>query len=291
MATEKGYKKIDTFGTQSKNTIFMKEFFRFLISKAFLKQLLYVTIFLGVCLFLTLWWLKSYTNHNQKIVLDDYLEKGFNEAKELAAEKTFELIVTDSIHIVGKAGGLIIDQNPGPNSEVKENRKVYVRTTKYSPDKLKVKDLPSLYGRDYDQVVVTLKQLYLNCKVKERKYDNGQPNHILEVYYDGTKIISTDTIKTNVEIEKGGTLEFVLSKNDGGSVEVPDFACKTVIDVKALLQYSRLNLGEITEAETIKDIEYGYVVNQSPSPNEKGRIPFGTPIDITISPRKPKNCE
>ena len=59
--------------------------------------------------------------------------------------------MNDSVHIVGRQGGMIINQNPKSGSLVKENRKIYVTVTKYNPDKLTLKDLPVLYGADFEQ--------------------------------------------------------------------------------------------------------------------------------------------
>jgi len=61
----------------------------------------------------TLFWLKSYTNHGQKIELPDYIGINFATAKEDAEDKTFKLVVKDSIHKVGVKGGEILSLKYG----------------------------------------------------------------------------------------------------------------------------------------------------------------------------------
>ena len=114
--------------------------------------------------------------------------------------------------------------------------------------------------------------------------------HILEVYYNGDLIINKDIIKNQVEIDKGGTLEFVLSENEGGSSLVPDLRCRTVAEVNSILPYSKLNLGQISKEGEVKDIASAYVVMQQPIADGDTKLPFGSSISITVSQSKPINC-
>ncbi len=269
----------------------MKELLRFLVSKEFIKQLAYVLLFLALVVFAVLTWLKSYTNHGQQLELADYTNTQLSDAMKDAEGKTFKIIVSDSTHIVGKSGGLILDQNPEPGSKVKENRKIYVTTTKYSPDQISIKDLPLLYGTDYDQAVSDLKSRFIYASIKSRKYDAGQPNHILEVWYDGRMIIDKNGIKSNVQIEKGGKMSFVISERQGGSFVIPDLHCKQVADVKSYMLYSKLKLGKIIEKGDLKDLSKAWVISQYPKANGTTQLEAGQSIDITVIAKKPKGCD
>ncbi len=214
-----------------------------------------------------------------------------NEAQQKAEEETFQIIVNDSVHIIGKPGGMIIDQNPKPNSKVKENRKVYVTTTKYIADRIKVKGLPSLYGRDYERKKKELSFMDIDCAIKEYKYDPGEPNHILEVYYNDKLIISNTGRSEDVEIEKGGTLEFILSKRYGGEMNIPDVVCMDLQSAAFLIENLRLRVGEISEEGKVSSRETAYVIGQIPRYNSEGMIQIGDEIQLTITQEKPKNCE
>jgi len=245
---------------------------------------------LYLVLFAVLFWLKSYTNHGQKIQLANYANMPFESAKSEAARQSFELIVNDSTHIVGRPGGIVLDQNPSPGSMVKEKRKVYVTTTKYNPDQIKVKDLPLLYGTDYDQAVADLKSRSLFAEIKAKKYDAGQPNHILEVWYKGNKIIDGDNIKQSISIEKGAILEFVISDRKGGLFLVPDLACKKLADAQSYMLYSKLSIGEIIEDGDIADPKNSWIVSQTPQSDGLRELPEGSKLHVTISATKPSKC-
>jgi len=269
----------------------MKDFLRFLISKAFLKQLAYIIIFLILVLIIVLTWLRFYTNHGQKLELPDYIDQKYTEAQADAKSKTFEIIVTDSIHKVGKEGGLIIDQNPTPGSMVKEKRKIYVNVTKYSPDRIKVGDLPILYGNDFDQKRTELKYLDITCKIRSEKYDPGEPNHILEVWYNDKLIIDNKPMNPNVEIDKGGTLEFVISKREGGKGLIPDLVCQEYSAAETMTLLSKFQIGQVREEGDITDRNTAFVISQNPSADGSTELSFNSEISVTITQNRPKDCQ
>ena len=94
------------------------------------KNLAFIALFLmGIFLIVTLW-LRWYTHHGESLLLPDYRDFSIEDARNDAEKKSFELLVADSVFIVGKKGGLILDQNPKGDSKVKQNRKIYVTVTK-----------------------------------------------------------------------------------------------------------------------------------------------------------------
>jgi beta-lactam-binding protein with PASTA domain len=231
-----------------------------------------------------------YTNHGQKLVLPDFVDMPVEAAKTEAEKETFQIIVNDSVHIIGKPGGIIIDQNPKPDSKVKENRKIYVTTTKYVADQIKVAGLPSLYGRDFERKSKELSFMDINSTVKDYIYDPGEPNHILEVYYNGQQIISKEGRQEDVKIEKGGTLEFVLSKRYGGEMSIPDVECMDYESAFFLIENLKLKVGKIIPQGEISDQSTAYIVSQFPIYDPEGLIKIGDEIELTISQAKPANC-
>jgi len=265
--------------------------FRYLTNKAFFKNILFMILFLAVLLIGLTLYLRSYTNHGQKLSLPDFKEMNIVEARKLAEDKTFEIIVNDSTQIVGKPGGIIINQNPTALSLVKENRKVYVTTTKYIADQIKMSSFPELYGREYNQKQKELSFMKVNCRVKDYLYDPGAPDHILEVYYKGKKIVDKDGRNNNVKIEKGGTLDFVLSKKSGLKISIPDLSCQTLASAQFLIEDgARLVMGQISEQDEVTDRESAYIVKQYPPYSSDGTMMIGEQIDVWISQEKPEDC-
>jgi beta-lactam-binding protein with PASTA domain len=267
-----------------------KEIFQFLTSKIFLRQLFYMVMTLLALLFILSMWLRFYTNHGQKLELPNYIDVSFTEAAKDAEDRSFTLIVTDSVHNVGQEGGIIIDQNPPEGAFVKENRKIYVRTTKYKPDVITSGDLPVLYGNNFNQKRRELNQRALNVKIKEYKYDSGAPDHILEVWYKGEILFDKNISRKDVNIEKGGTLEVVLSKKTGGSLAVPDLACQTLAQVRWYLEELQLKLGDIKYGDDVENVEEAYIKMQIPAYDPINKIQMGESIDVVLTGKKPDGC-
>ncbi len=258
--------------------------------KKFLKHLLLIALFVALVLFLVFTWLGFYTNHGQELELPEYIDQHIDEAAKDAEDRSFKIIVNDSIHIVGQPGGLIKEQNPKGGSKVKENRKIYVTVTKYNADKIKVGDLPELYGREFNRKQKELAYKSINAVIKSRRYDPGEPDHILEVWYKGQQIIGRSTNRKNVEINIGDTLEFVLSSDGGAEITVPDITCMTLSEARFLLESNKIQLGKIIQNGDINDPEEAYIMSQSPSPGITQKITMGDAINVTISESKPTGC-
>jgi len=274
----------------SNNSSFsFKELFSFIFSKTFLKHFALIIGFFILLIIGILWWLNIYTNHGQQLVLPDYRNIKVEEASKDAEENKFKIVVDDSTHIVGKPGGIIIDQNPKPKSKVKENRKIYVTVTKYNADKVKVKDLPSLYGRNYESKKRELSMLKINSKIKGYKYDKGSPNYILEVFYNGKSIISKEGKKGDIEIEKGETLEFILSRKSGGSTDLPNLRCMEVEQAIFLIESRNLKLGLVRKDGQLVSEHVGYVTKQIPAAIDN--LPMGSVVDLYINDELPSDCK
>ena len=236
-------------------------------------------------------WLRYYTNHGQKLELPDYIGQNYNDVKKDANERSFRISVADSVHIVGKPGGEIISQNPKPESTVKENRMIYVTTTKYNPDKINVGSLPTLYGTFYESKCKDLSYLNINCSIQGYKHDSGAKNHILEVYYNGKLISSKNGRNNSIEIEKGATLDFVLSKPDGKELPLQDYICMSLDQARFLIETGGLQIGTIAGNGEIKDEGTAYIVDQSPRSKPGATIVMGELINFRIQQNKPSNCK
>ena len=236
-------------------------------------------------------WLKIYTNHGQKLELKDYIDQPYEKAAKNADKQSFELIVKDSIHKVGRPGGIILSQNPPAGALVKENRKIYVDVTKYSADKISLSNISTMYGRKYKAKENELSYLDISTSIRGYRQDPGEPDHILEVYYKGQLIEGASGQKRNIEIEKGATLEFVLSKIEGGHVDLPDLVCRQYRELNFLLPSYRLKLGGAVPEGAITDKNTAYVISQEPAHYEGAVINMGESIKVVIQQEQPESCK
>lgn len=276
---------------QEREPNFIIKLFRFLTNKVFFKNLLFIGLFLLLLFFGLRIFLSMYTNHGQALPLPDFKGMHIDKASKLASDKTFRIMVDDSTHIVGKPGGIILNQNPKADAKVKENRKVYVTITKYNSDMIRLKSLPELYGRDFAQKKKELAHLKINARIKEYSYDQGEPDHILQVYYKGKLIVDEKGRRKDVRIEKGGTLDMVLSKPSGLAIPIPDLRCQTFAAAQFMLEDGlRLKLGSVNESGTVSNQSTAYVISQYPPYEEGKTILVGDVIDLTIATDKPEDC-
>ncbi len=250
-----------------------------------------MALFVAVVFGAVLLWLKAYTNHGQKLELKNYIGINYKKAAKDAAKQSFELIVKDSIHKVGQPGGLIIAQNPKGGSTVKENRKIYVDITKYRPDEIALESLSDMYGRNFESKKNELSYLDINSKIKGYEQDSGEPDHILQVWYEGKMIAGRNGRKKGIKIKKGGTLEFVLSKQDGGQVNLPDLVCKQYGELAFLLGVYKLKLGAVEHQGAITNRESAYVISQFPPFSEGKTVNMGDMLEVTIQQQQPESCK
>jgi beta-lactam-binding protein with PASTA domain len=266
-------------------------FWRYLISKDFFKQLLFLAaVFLGIVLLANLF-LRFYTHHGQKLEMPNIIGKSLTDAREAADDNSFEIVVVDSIFIVGKPGGIIRDQNPKGGAKVKQGRKIYVTVTKYGVESISVADLPTLYGNPFEQKKTELKYRDIDCVIKDYAYDPGEPNHILEVYYKGELILSKDVKKSDVKIAKGEKLECIVSRKDGGDVTVPDLRCLDLDEATFLLETNKLAIGTVTRKGGGEPDATVYIIAQSPQFDGITNIKMGEKVNLTVSTVKPTDCQ
>jgi len=265
-------------------------FLNFLKSHAFVRQLLMMAGALIVLLIIVQLWLRIYTHHGQKLELPAFKDMALAEGMELAESEDFELVVIDSVFLVGKPGGIITEQYPKPGSLVKEGRKIYITITKYNTETILVADLPVLYGNAFEQKQAELQYRDINCFIKDYAYDPGEPSHILEVWYNGELIISGNVKRDDVAIEKGGKLEFVLSQRDGGEILVPDLTCMTLDEARFTLDMVKLQLGSITRKGTSQPDDATYITEQNPASDGVATIKMGSTITVVATGTKPETC-
>ncbi len=265
-----------------------REAWAFLTSMFFLKNfaaMVGVVVLLG---FFTFYWLTCYTRLGESVQVPDFTGMPLDEVRELAKARHFELVITDSVFIVGKEPGIVLEQNPTPLSRVKEGRTIYLTVTKSEPDMVQ---LPTLAGSyDYNQYARKLKRLYLKPRVKERVFDPKQEsNTILYLFYNGEKITEED-LKQGVKVPMGSEIEVVVTERGANTVEIPNVVCMTFEEAAFTLTSANLVLGRIEEDDTVFDRLTAYVVRQQPAPSPGARIQMGERVDIWLSQERPAQC-
>lgn len=263
----------------------------FLKTLDFRKTVLAIGLFLLICLLSAFLWLRLYTHHGQSLILPDLIGLPIADAENVVRRERFRISIQDSIHILGRAGGEIVKQNPAPGANVKQGRMIYVTVTKYSPDKISSSRLPEMYGKSFERKKRELAEHFgIRLKEAEKRFDPGEPGQILEIRYQGKVIMNADGRDYITQIAKGDILEAVVSDKATGTVHVPDLICKTYEEAIFLLENSGLVPGDLSEDADVTQPSQAYIYAQEPAADAPD-VPLGAPVRLWIRQEKPARCD
>lgn len=262
----------------------------FFKSGYFLKHLAILAGIIIVFFMVVSFGLKTFTNHGEAIDMPNLDGEFIETANDIVKKHKFKLEKADSVFIVGKPGGLIINQNPKPGSKVKRGRTIYLTVTKDKADEIPSSRLPVLYGKSYDRKSRELKNGFeIFTRVVEEQYDAGPENYILAVIYEGDTIVSSEIRKLDVMIEKGGQLDMVVSKSTGGRLELPNMVCKTYSEAVFLARTLNINLDAELDPD-VMDRYDAFIYRQTPTFSPESMILMGDTIKVFLGEDRPLHC-
>lgn len=120
----------------------MKNFFKFLISKAFFIQIGLALLVVVLLVFGTLTWLGSSTNHGEFVEVPDFSKLSVMDMRKSIEENDLRYEVLDSANYNPDYPRFsIITQDPNPGAKVKENRKIYFTVNPSGYKKVTVPDI------------------------------------------------------------------------------------------------------------------------------------------------------
>ncbi len=276
-----------TESLKDKLKIIGREIYYFLSSKIFIRNFLgMLTTVVGI-IALTFWWMKCYTHHGELLQVPSYLNMHIEDAIKKAKRQNLTVVINDSTYVENVPPGTIIQQNPKPLSQVKENRTIYLTITNF---KAEDKILPTLAGNDnYNYYERRLKQMKVNLEIKSKQFNNKlEENTILFLYVDGQKVTAAD-LKKIVKVPQGSTVQAVVTTRGGGRVKIPNLVCKKYSEAEFLVHGSKLSLGTVVKDGTVNNLDNAYVWKQSPAYDIGRTLGVGTAIDIYVT-RRPNNC-
>lgn len=221
--------------------------------------------------------LSFYTNHGSGIPVPMLKGMPIEKAINILKDQGFNYQI-DSVYVGDAPPGTVIEQDPDPETSVKENRVIYLTmvTLKAPPV-----DLPDIDQMPYIQAVATLQNNGLKVGDTTYRADIAL-NVVLETKLAG------QTIKAGTKIPKGSKIDLVLGDGVGASeVEVPDLTNQDLDAVRFVLKNSNLALGTITYEGAITDSSNVVVVSQSPMKTDSvTKVSIGTKINLVVTQGK-----
>ncbi|MEK9613022.1 MAG: hypothetical protein VW080_03750 [Flavobacteriaceae bacterium] len=177
------------------------QFLRFLFSKKFLWQLVYMGAFnVAVFLFVS-WGLKYYTNHSEYQNVPDLKGVPLVALPGVMSQENLRFEIIDSTKFVPSLPPLsVITHFPDANSQVKTNRKIYLTVNPSGYRKITVPNLIQITKRNAEAMIKSV-----GFELGEISYrDNIGKNMVLEIQYLGKKI------EPGILLPKASKIDLVL---------------------------------------------------------------------------------
>ena len=245
----------------------------FFKSKVFFVNLI---VFVAIVIFISIGlssWLATFTHNGESISVPDLRGQKINKMENFLADKHLQYKIIDSLFDLTKSPGTILEQDPAPNSKVKENRTIYLTVNSLHPPNVK---MPNLIDVSYRQAEAILQSFGLLVGQLIYHPDLAK-NAVLEQRFKGSGI------KPGTTLPKGSKIDLVLGDGLGSvDVPVPDLIGSTMDEALFVIKGSSLNIGTMYFDKGVKDSLRAVVYKQEPAASPNASLNQGEAIDIYL---------
>lgn len=181
-------------------------FVKFLVSKAFVKQIALAIIIVIALIFITRWWLGSTTNHNERIAVPNVKGMTLDLVSQELENAELRYFIIDSANFNPDYPKYsVIDQEPNAGKFVKENRQIYLVL---NPSGYQKMTIPPIVGKTRRQAEPTLKALGFEIG-KITYVDWIGEDEVRDLRHKGKKVKAGD------RLEKTSVIDLVLGNGKG----------------------------------------------------------------------------
>jgi len=219
-------------------------------------------------------WLGSYTNHGETVTVPNIKGMKYAELKEYLENKNLDVKISDSsMFLLDKGPGVVIEQDPRPNEQVKEGRTIYVSITRTVPPQVKMPNLIDVSQRQAEAILFSY-GLRLGSMIYKPDLAKGA---ILEMSCKGK------LLKAGELIAKGSRIDLVLGDGIGiTDVAVPNLLNLSLEEAVFVLKGSALNVGEVYYPPGKLDSVNFFVVEQMPMPGDSVFMKQGESVSLRV---------
>lgn len=247
-------------------------------SKPLLKNFILAFLTAIIIVILTLFWLRFYTNHGEKIETPIFLGLSLDEANKLAEDNDLRLVI-DSVYS-SKPLNTVILQNPVPHSDsteswVKSNRIIYLTVVRSTKQKIK---LPKI--KDNSKSLAATKLTIAGLSPIWKYQPSAYKDVVLGAKYKGK------SIKGGFMLEKGSQVEVILGKGQAQAqqISVPNLIGKTISEANIELANKSFQLVMIcNDCETASDSANATIFQQTPDFVEGMTAAEGSDIVVILN--------
>ncbi|MES3017663.1 MAG: PASTA domain-containing protein [Bacteroidota bacterium] len=252
----------------------MSKFFDYLKTKTFRKNLIIAAVSIIAFLLVIFYSLGFYTHHGEGMPVPKLKGLSIERAIELLEADGLRYQINDSVYLIDKPPGIVVEQDPDPNTNVKANRTIYLIITRDAPN---IK-FPDIAGKTYLEVRSILNNYQLKV---------GDTSYVSDVARD--VIISSsfggNTISKGQQIPKGSKVDLVLGDGLGASeVDIPNLLGLDLSEARMSLLGASLTLGQVTFEGVVRDSLSAKIIRQFPAISDTlNKVNMGTQIDVVLS--------
>ncbi len=251
--------------------------FKLLFSKSFIINIAIAIIVAMLVLWGIFKFIDSYTHHGEMISVPSLEGLTISEVEKILNEKNLRYSILDSVYIPNAEKGVVLEQDPANFDLVKENRTIYITTSKITPPKTQI---PQNIVGDNSVRIAVAKLESLGFKIGKLTYiPSVDKNVVLKMDFKGKTIKNGDWVFKNsiINLTVGSGLS-------GEMVVVPYLINLTKEEANSTLLEAGLNIGfsdfSSCTCTTTTDSLTAKVYKQSPVHSQSVVINMGSSVDL-----------
>ncbi|MBN1990912.1 MAG: PASTA domain-containing protein [Bacteroidales bacterium] len=248
-----------------------------MLKNVYVKNILIALGISVVSFFLVFLFLNIFTRHGRTYPVPDFVGLNKNEVAQLARKHDLRVSITDSVFIMTRRPGTIIEQTPEPGTMVKSNRKIFFIVNALNPQKV---EMPNIVGVTLRQAKAMLDLQGLTIGKLDFIADIAV-NNVMEQRHNGSEV------EPGQMIPKGSTIDLLLGRGlRGEQTALPPLIGLKLHEAKNLLIEASLNLGPVRFDETVetyKDSIEAKVYSQYPAYDGPRSISFGARVELWLT--------
>jgi beta-lactam-binding protein with PASTA domain len=262
----------------------IKNIFAFFKSRIFLINFGIAIVALPLLFWIILWWLSSYTRHNDLVTVPDFKDLKISQLASFVVGKKVDYQIIDSIWDPTLQKGVVLKQDPYAGDSVKDGRVIYLYVTASQPPKIAMPDLAGInsnIGLSERQAIRICESYGLGYNIK--LVPDNREDLVVGQSLNG-KAIAPGTL-----IDKGSKITLSIGKGEGGGgeIDIPNLIGMNFRSARGKLIDKGLEWVLIAD-QGVKDTLNATVYSQDPPPSHDRKILPGATIDLRISNDKNK---